>query len=485
MDKKAILAKLCADAPTNEIRNCLRNYDITHTYNELTKTFRKSSLSAELLVHTLEYLKTPNMRNDLSDYTKEGLAKNLISRIQTLFPDTCLICNSEFVVDKDYQVTLPCESCGQEAHPGCLRELLGNPEEDMTQDFVKRLVNPLNLPGWSYNCLQCKEKLIPSPDSYVKAAVLKREQKANHPQQQETADTGQPMDVDQGQQITATVANSADASTTDAETGITDADSADTENGTTTDTPPVEDGQDNNNNNRRFPPSHPSSFPNTCANYLKAACTKGQSCEAEHPRICQKLLDHGPRGQDGCDGKECHDLHPKLCSGSLKWRKCRKKKCDFYHIKGTRRSRQEGEVESTSKPRATAPVKSVGKQKGKETDFLAEVRLLESKLLEAMDLKIATMLSQLPQQNPTSLPQNPTSLPQPQATAHQSAYQNQPQQQVQMYPMNQLAHPQYIFQPQAQMGQFQSQGYLPAQPLQPYPLNPLSPYLYQMPRLIV
>ena len=172
MDSKAILAQLCAQAPSNEIRDCLRLYSFEHRYTDLIKRLGKQRIGP--LTEILAYLKPSYLRLSLSDYTKEGIIKNLISRIESLFPDTCLICNKEYRIQLDDPPILPCEKCGQESHLECLKAIIGNPVE-LTMDSVKTLVNPFNLPGWSYNYLHCRKELIPSPDADVKTSVLNQE----------------------------------------------------------------------------------------------------------------------------------------------------------------------------------------------------------------------------------------------------------------------------------------------------------------------
>ena len=176
MDSKTILAQLSAQAPSNEIRDCLRLYSFTLRYSDLIKHFGKQRIGP--LTETLAYLKPSNLRPSLTDYTKEGIIKNLIRRIESLFPDTCSICKKEYRTETNDPPILPCENCGQETHLECLRNILGNPEA-LTRDAVKKLVNPFNLPGWSYNCLHCKQKLLPSPDADVKVSVMNIEKRRN------------------------------------------------------------------------------------------------------------------------------------------------------------------------------------------------------------------------------------------------------------------------------------------------------------------
>ena len=236
----------------------------------------------------------------------------------------------EYRTEIDDPPILPCENCGQETHLECLRNILGNPEK-LTRDAVKKLVNPFNLPGWSYNCLHCKQKLLPSPDADVKVSVMNIEKKKKQKtlaNQQEQSSTNSLMIAD---------GNSDEPSAEDTEAEVepqsspTSSSQNEVRSEIIENSPGVENSilmvetpqpiAETTPQNTRSPPSHPSSFPNICQDYLKASCTKGQSCELNHPEVCPNLLDHGLKPPYGCNGKECHDLHPPLCKNSFraKW----------------------------------------------------------------------------------------------------------------------------------------------------------------------
>ena len=90
-DKKRILAELCAFAPTNDVRDCIRKYDLGRGIKAQEKHF--NSVSVGHLIETIKYLKPPNMRPNLSDYTKQGLIFNVITRIGCLFSEQCESCS--------------------------------------------------------------------------------------------------------------------------------------------------------------------------------------------------------------------------------------------------------------------------------------------------------------------------------------------------------------------------------------------------------
>jgi hypothetical protein len=62
---------------------------------------------------------------------------------------------------------------------------------------------------------------------------------------------------------------------------------------------------------------------------------KWEKCNKAHPKVCNKLLAHGPNGKQGCAGKDCDKYHPKMCYSSLNTKVCSKDKCTYWHCKGT------------------------------------------------------------------------------------------------------------------------------------------------------
>ena len=75
-----------------------------------------------------------------------------------------------------------------------------------------------------------------------------------------------------------------------------------------------------------------------CKFYMRRGCKhgrKGESCQFEHPKLCFKFIKNGDR-RGGCKlGKNCSYAHPKLCD-SYRSGVCKREKCGFYHIKGTK-----------------------------------------------------------------------------------------------------------------------------------------------------
>ena len=395
MDDKTILLQLCAQAPSAEIRNCIRLYNPEHQEKQLKILFNKPRVGE--LIATLDYLKAPNLRPNLNDYTKQGLVMNVICRIENLLPDKCNICEEMYCTKIDDQSLLPCEKCGQEPHEECLTAMLGN-IEILNAETVCEAANPLALPGWTYICHACKAGYIPTKNLDVKTTILRREV-PEEPQQEVQADENdrpdQPHPVaDPPPQI---IPDNLPANPNQLDTHPHDPTTV--EGADVTDQPQNRGDQHQPQNQpnevpRPLPRSHPDSFQNICRDYLKFKCKYGKygsNCRFDHPQVCSNLIDHGSKPPYGCNGKQCLDLHPPMCPRSISQQKCDTINCDLWHIKGTRTARQK-QRSPANNPSSTQPPPAT------QSNF-CDVRLLKSELQEVMDTRFATLCSELQQQN--------------------------------------------------------------------------------------
>ena len=113
-----VLAHLSMEAPSSEIRDCIRLYDQQRDYGTNKKL---SAVPVGILVETMTYLGVPGQ--DL--YVKPTIVHNLICHIQNLFPETCPICLESYCIGKDKLGLLPCSICGQACHTPCVLRLFG------------------------------------------------------------------------------------------------------------------------------------------------------------------------------------------------------------------------------------------------------------------------------------------------------------------------------------------------------------------------
>ena len=420
-DKKRILAEICALAPTIAVRDCIRKFVPDRGFKAQEKQF--ISVGIDHLIDTINYIKPPNMRTNISDYTKQGLIFHVITRIGCLFSEQCESCNQSYCVKIDSPSLLNCENCGQEVHHDCLSRKLEIPTEELTAALVKSKLNPYNIEQLSYICLPCKRNA--HNDGDIKKSVLRVESNAGN--QQETTDQTPDATVDPVESTSAPA--DGDASVPDQSS--TPQPIPGTAPGTNSNNqlPPSEDAHgvqpsEQTNSQRSSnskPPSHPANFPNVCKAYLKSSCTRGSGCTADHPIFCQKLLQHGLRAPNGCDGKSCHDLHPPICQRSLRSKKCFFRGCKRVHLRGTIRTRQrERQSRTNISPSSTDSTNSTnnGDTTPSNNNFLQTVRLLKGEILEMLDTRFAILKSEMVQGQPT--PQGTTQQPRPQSTSTQA-----------------------------------------------------------------
>lgn len=90
----------------------------------------------------------------------------------------------------------------------------------------------------------------------------------------------------------------------------------------------------------RVPQNNHAKENEVCWWYTEKSCRyriSGRRCKYEYPRVCPKLLRHGP---SGCmDGHWCEYYQPQLCHSLIHQGVCTRGDCKYTHIKGTRWSK--------------------------------------------------------------------------------------------------------------------------------------------------
>ena len=146
-----------------------------------------------------------------------------------------------------------------------------------------------------------------------------------------------------------------------------------------------------------------------CPFYRKNICRhgkKGTNCPFLHPERCQKLLLYGSSQPKGCNlGRKCTHYHPKMCPTSITKRECFDDKCNFTHVKGTKRKPVASLLKKTSGQKDVIDPQTQSKPSIAPDDlssnpsFLSMMSLIKKELIEALDSKIAAVISQIPQLN--------------------------------------------------------------------------------------
>ena len=409
-----ILADLSSQAPSYEVRDCLRCYNIAHSEAQLTRDI--SRFKKKVLMDTLEYLKQPPKPGD----KKTTNISNIICRIQNLLTDNCGICNSEYSVKLNDTPLLCCVFCGQGSHDPCIYDLLNIDTLDLmsvSRENIMEKINPTKMKGWHYVCPECEKNKIPEcsqnqPDSSALSEHTDDEDdtlSASQLQQSQdetnnaAANPGDPPNEDEP---TATPDTNHHETT---ESGDEDDEDEDEELRTVIDgMSPVQDsrkkpaaqnqttnhsnssgGQSSNHAESSRPTISPWKNNNTCHFYLKGTCRNGLSgkkCPKEHPPACKKLLKHGAKGRLGCKkGTSCSNFHPKMCQTSLSKGECFNPDCKLVHVSGTKRRE-----ENQTKKNVTIDQNVNENPPNPLNTFLEEALLaLETRIMAALDQKLA------------------------------------------------------------------------------------------------
>ena len=346
-----IMADLCTNAPTTEVRDCLRTYilnsaDLDALHKHIVSKNNRSSLES-----TLNYLLNP-MLTDIKpeDYTVKGLAYQLIYRIENLLPETCTHCSEEYCHHITDIPLLACSVCGQGAHTPCVfRTLLVEEDEraNFTPEMASKKINPLMIPELKYLCKDCAEDYLPDKKDGLKKSVEKqraRTESVSHVHIRETTPETEDATED---------ATHAEAGTQENRPAV----QQDTARGlfpqTNRSGPPINgppghnspNGILNSPSNENPPPNSNPPSNDICSYYLKGTCRYGISgrlCPKQHPKACKKLLQNGNKSPNGCTlGRNCEKHHPPMCASSLRMRICYNQDCKLVHVKGTKRIRQQ------------------------------------------------------------------------------------------------------------------------------------------------
>ena len=327
-----VIADLCVNAPSTEIRDCIRIYRWNQSnkinQNELKRKNHRATIEA-----TLNYL-SPSVIS--KDYTVEGLISLVVSRINTLLPKTCQQCSESYSSSLTDEPLLCCEACGQGAHTSCILNTLQIPDEErdaITPADVLLKINPLSLPQLQYICHDCTTKYLPDKSEGLKKSLKNKQGRTDsvsvlpddHIPPSQLHNNADDPDLNNHD-------NHEDDDDEDDDTGADDADARMTDDHANTDHA-LNSGTQHHHGN--------TPVQQVCRFYEKGTCRygiAGRGCSRQHPKACKKLLQHGDRGPRGCSaGSRCDKFHPLMCRSSLRKRECFNQECKLVHTVGTKR----------------------------------------------------------------------------------------------------------------------------------------------------
>ena len=294
-----ILAGFCVDAPSEDIKACLKRYKLDKTYKQLKSVFNADR--TPVIIQTIQHLGCND--TNLETLSKPDCIHKLICIIQSLLPEECGVCKETYVVEKTDPPLLSCRICLQEVHHKCYQPLLSTMNAAALQQI-------LNIPGFIYLCPSCIADNI--PDEAVPFSGPPTQSYSNDPPISSPVAVSPNGDLDLSG-----------------------------DNGST-ETPKVTSvGTDRKNEGGENPPEEKDV--KVCSHYRNNTCRhgiSGRGCTFSHPKRCPKLMKHGTRNDKGCNlGKKCSDFHPKMCPMSIAKLECFDLECNLCHVKGTKRKR--------------------------------------------------------------------------------------------------------------------------------------------------
>ena len=423
--QNTIIAELCVNAPSNEVRDCIRLYNPAKEYEHLNNKFKAQKKGT--LVATLEYLGMPGQER----FTIKECSHELVCTIGTYLPDVCRMCESEFTTKLGETPLMACEKCGQGIHTKCLLNHLQLPVEDSSITpsamDIKQLINPTNLPGLRYLCGACDEELIPS--QHPKRSVRQSVRAADAVSTQEEDEEDDNQTIHNSSQESLFISH-IDVSTSPSFPLNKRRGNIDTSNTCkchkTGMSKHGQSEQTNGVSEQSRPFSNTEDIP-VCKFYRQNKCRhkNPKDCNYSHPRPCKKLMQHGTKEQRGCTlGKNCSSFHPIMCRESISRGVCLKEDCRKSHVKGTKRTpnlackqsitegicldekckltHMKGTIrtaDQTDKPRVSFQTNPVMNH----SNFLGELNCLKMEMLREMDRMITSRLGNLsmPSANPS------------------------------------------------------------------------------------
>ena len=224
------------------------------------------------LIKALKFLNNTAIPNKIPT-RKDDVTHRIVCRMQNLLPDDCPFCKTRFKSQHDEKPILQCAKCGQNCHRSCIIGLLKSKincdltnENELDQEQIQKLINPLSFPGIHYLCKSCEEDVVPS------------ELLRTYPDERNEEIESEPVDTAPDNSI---IEKNIPLPSTSTELST---------NGTST---------SNADASSNIPPSDTTSTkktieknPVTCRYYKKSTCRhgiKGDECRFTHPELCQKI----------------------------------------------------------------------------------------------------------------------------------------------------------------------------------------------------
>ena len=376
-----VLAELCINAPSTQVKQCLQTYEYGKSLKQLKSAFMTYKLNT--LTATYKHIVPVGY---LIPKTKEKLTHSIICKVQNYLSDICESCNCSYRFKIQDSPLLECKLCGQEVHRSCFLKSIGEEEtSEITALEVLGKINPYNLQNLFYICKPCAKEVVPDDSLNEGVSQQKTSSVANdEPLQSEMVQQNQVSEDSIDNHVTSIVVDTSASPRLNINKTVT---------------------VSNRKNDK------------VCSFYEKGVCKhgrKGDTCKFSHPKMCKKFLTHGYKKGRGCNKKECSDHHPPICKSSLKNGTCFKGNCKKRHVAHTifQKSKRDGHDHVDSKHEEKGSVHKsdpnnyfLGPMLEKLKEEIAkEIEYKVQSSIQAMHVQMNPLYWQTPRTPPTQTP---------------------------------------------------------------------------------
>jgi hypothetical protein len=336
VDMKEFLAFLYTDTEDPVIKDVLNDFKACQ--DRATNLKKIKSKKVENLKSTLAYLNDWDrddglVKDEIEAYTKEGIALLVLKKIYSMAPEECSSCKKIYYFKPGEFCVLSCFRCNRGACPDCYEK---EREKLSSSSMFNKCI--------FFSCTSCT-KMITSENRDENNYKKKSASKADKSMKDTTETTENEMEtidlVDEDG-----IANDVDVL---AEAiGNLKLTKSDTKESNDTEKP--EKPEDHKPKKKSEDKQAGKKSP--CKYYQNNVCQfgiSGKGCNFFHQKPCPKLMKQGFCKKDG----KCSNFHPQMCKFSLNRRICLNPKCEYMHVKGTRRESNENHRKSSGANFAT------------------------------------------------------------------------------------------------------------------------------------
>ena len=259
------------------------------------------------------------IREEIDSYTKDGIALLVLKKIYSMAPEKCSSCCKSYYFKPGEHCALNCFRCDR----GACKECYGREKEKLNSIIMFNKII-------FFSCTECT------------IVIRKQDKEETNHRKKSVVNKLTNVCPESTEPETITLEEGSEADVDDLVEGINNLglnksdkeETSESENDGTSEPNKSEKEAAEKEVEAKKPKATSKTIP--CKYYQKNVCQygiSGKGCKFFHQKPCTKLLKFGKCQKDG----KCSLFHPAMCKFSLQKRLCSNPKCEFMHVKGTKR----------------------------------------------------------------------------------------------------------------------------------------------------